>query len=289
MTTHWAQGWISFARDDQVVVLYDESQCFCTHAIVKLHLVQECDNSTDPVVPPEIQQILETFAPVFTTLTGLPPRRQYDHHIPLIHGAKPISIRPYHVAPHLKDEIEKQVQELLEQGVIVHSQSAFSSPVLLVKKSDHTWRLVVDYRHLNTLTVKGKYPLQVIDELLDELSHAQWFSKLDLKAGYHQIRIAPGEEHKRAFQTHNGHYEFKVMAFGLTGAPATFQHAMNASLALVLRKFALVFFDDIFIYSSSYDEHLQHLSAVLEILQKEEWQVKMSKCAFAQRQIAYLV
>jgi hypothetical protein len=107
MTTHWAQGWISFARDDQVVVLYDESQCFCTHAVVELHLVQECDNTTDPVVPPEIQQILDTFAPVFTTPTGLPPHRQYDHHIPLIHGARPISIRPYRVAPHLKDEIEK--------------------------------------------------------------------------------------------------------------------------------------------------------------------------------------
>jgi hypothetical protein len=184
--------------------------------------------------------------------------------------------------------LRNKLKELLEQGVIVHSQSAFSSPVLLVKKCDQTWRLVVDYRHLNALTVKGKYPLPVIDELLDELSGDQWFSKLDWKACYHQIWLAPGEEHKTAFQTHNGHYEFKVMAFGLTGAPATFQHAMNASLAPVLRKFALVFFDDILIYSSSYAEHLQHLSAVLEILQKEQWQVKMSKCAFAQRQIAYL-
>jgi hypothetical protein len=158
----------------------------------------------------------------------------------------------------------------------------------LVKKGDKTWRLVVDYRHLNALTVKGKYPLPVIDELLDELAGSHWFSKLDLKAGYHQIRLAPGEEHKTAFQTHNGHYEFRVMAFGLTGAPATFQHAMNATLAPVLRKFALVFFDDILIYSKNYSDHLHHLETVLQILQRDQWQVKLSKCAFAQEQVHYL-
>jgi hypothetical protein len=185
---------------------------------------------------------------------------------------------------------------LLQQGVISHSNSAFASPVLLVKKGDKhpepnsvpVWRLVIDYRHLNTLTVKGKYPLPVIDELLDELSGAQWFSKLDLRAGYHQIRLAPGEEAKTAFQTHNGHYEFKVMAFGLTGAPATFQFAMNASLAPVFRKFALVFFDDILIYSETYEEHMTHLKEVLAILLRDQWKAKLAKCAFAQQRIAYL-
>ena len=160
---------------------------------------------------------------------------------------------------------------MLEQGVITHSNSPFSAPVLMVRKSDRTWRPVIDFRNLNALTVKGKYPLPVIDELLDELAGARWFSKLDLKAGYHQIRLAPGEEHKTAFQTHNGHYEFKVMAFGLTGAPATFQRAMNATLAPVLRKYALVFFDDILIYSSSWDDHLRHLASVLDILKKDQW------------------
>jgi hypothetical protein len=197
-------------------------------------------------------------------------------------------MRPYRVAPELKTEIERQVQELLQQGVITHSNSAFASPVILVFKEEKAWRMVVDYRMLNALTVKGKYPLPVIDELLDELSGAKWFSKLDLRAGYHQIRLAPGEEYKTAFQTHCGHYEFRVMAFGLTGAPATFQYAMNASLAPVLRKFALVFFDDILIYSQTLEEHVAHLWTILEILRKDQWQVKLSKCAFSQQKIAYL-
>lgn len=114
-------------------------------------------------------------------------------------------------------------------------------------------------------------PPSIIDELLDELLGSRWFSKLDLRAGYHQIRLPPGEEAKTAIQRHNGHYEFKVMAFGLTGAPATFQFAMNASLAPVLRKCALVFFDDILVYSSSYEEHMEHLRMVLEILKKDQW------------------
>jgi hypothetical protein len=288
MITHWDKGWIAIYKDNKTVVLHGDGQQYCTHAMVELHLMHEAVQEQKAVVPPEIEKLLSEYAAVFEAPTGLPPRRQYDHHIPLIPGARPISVRPYRVAPELKTEIEKQIKELLDQGVIVHSSSAFGSPVLLVKKGDKTWRLVVDYRHLNALTIKGKYPLPVIDELLDELSGSWWFSKLDLKAGYHQIRLAPGEEQKTAFQTHNGHYEFRVMAFGLTGAPATFQHAMNASLAPVLRKFALVFFDDILIYSATYSEHLEHVKAVLDILRRDNWQAKMSKCAFAQKQVAYL-
>jgi hypothetical protein len=278
------------------VVLHGGEGPEITHALVELHLLQTLSEAKQATHSQEVQQLLNEFAIVFQEPSGLPPSRQYDHHIPLIPGARPVSMRPYRVAPELKSEIERQIQELLQQGVISHSSSPFASPVLLVKKVDKTpeapilpaWRLVVDYHHLNALTVKGKYPLPVIDELLDELSGACWFSKLDLRAGYHQIRLAPGEEPKTAFQTHNGHYEFKVMAFGLTGAPATFQHAMNASLAPVLRKFALVFFDDILVYSKSYEEHLQHLRAVLEILRRDQWQAKMSKCDFVQPKVAYL-
>lgn len=148
--------------------------------------------------------------------------------------ATPVNLRPYRFNPALKDEIEKQIFDMLKSGVIQPSHSAFSSPALLVKKKDGTWRLVIDYRKLNAITIKGTYPMPIIDELLDELSQAKWFSKLDLRDGYHQIRMAPGEEYKTAFQTHTGHYEYTVMSFGLTGAPATFQSAMNDTLKTVL-------------------------------------------------------
>jgi hypothetical protein len=281
MLTHWSQNWLAIVRQDQLIVLYGDGATGVTHALVELHLVQDI-NSETVSHSPGVQRLLDKFAFVFATPSGLPPRRQYDHQIPLVPGARPVSMRPYRIAPKLKSELERQIQELLEQGVITHSNSAFASPVILVKKDENAWRLVIDYRHLNALTVKGKYPLLVIDGLLDELSGSKWFTKLDLRAGYHQIRLAPGEEYKTAFLTHNGHYEFRVMAFGLTGAPTTFQFAMNASLAPVLWKFALVFFDDILIYSPDYEEHLQHIEQVLEILHRDKWQVKLPKCAFAQ-------
>jgi hypothetical protein len=128
----------------------------------------------------------------------------------------------------------------------------------------------------------------MIDELLDELHGASWFSSLDLRAGFHQILLRPGEEHKIAFQTHIGQFEFRVMAFGLTGAPGTFQKAMNTTLSPLLRKCVLVFFDDILVYNSSFESHLQHLQMVLELLAAENWKIKLSKCSFAQNQISYL-
>lgn len=162
--------------------------------------------------------------------TGLPPRRSYDHTTPLVAGATPVSMRPYRIAPALKIELELQIQEMLASGVIRLSNSPFSSPLLMVKKKDNTWRPVIDYRHLNAMTLKGKFPIPVIDELLDELSGASWFTKLDQRSGYHQIRLAPGEAYKTAFQTHLGHYEFTVISFVLTGAPNTFQFAMEPYL-----------------------------------------------------------
>lgn len=189
-----------------------------------------------------------------------------DHSIPLLPGSKPVNLKPYRFNPALKDEIESQISKMLESGVIQPSHSAFASPALLVRKKDGSWRLVIDYRQLNAITVKSTYPMPIIDELLDELAGAKWFSKLDLRAGYLQIRMKAGDEHKTAFQTHTGHYEYKVMSFGLTGAPATFQGAMSATLKTVLRKFALVFFDDILIYSPDLASHLDHLQQVLSLL-----------------------
>jgi hypothetical protein len=131
---------------------------------------------------------------------------------------------------------------MLSQGIIQPSSSAFASPVLLVKKKDGSFHFCVDFRHLNALTAKSKFLVPVFDQLMDELAHASWFSKLDLRAGFHQILMQPGEEFKTVFQTHLGQYEFRVMVFGLTGAPGTFQGAMNSTLAPGLRRFVIVFF-----------------------------------------------
>ena len=141
---------------------------------------------------------------------------------------------------------------------------------------------------LNALTVKSKFPIPIIDELLDELSQASWFSVLDLRAGFNQIRLAPGEEHKTAFQTHWSQFKYTIMSFSLTGSPNTFQGAMNTTLHPLLRKCVIVFFDDILVYSSSLEDHIVHLRQVLTLLARDQWQVKLSKCKFVQQSISYL-
>jgi hypothetical protein len=184
--------------------------------------------------------------------------------------------------------MEKQISEMLQKGWIQPSTSPYSSPALLVRKKTGDWRLCVNYRRLNALTKKNKYPLPIIEELLEELQGSCWFTSLDLCSGFHQIRMATGEEFKTVFQTHNGHYEYRVMPYGVIGGPATFQTVMNLILAPLLRKCVIVFIDDILIYSKSWEDHLKHIAEVLSILQKHQFHVKMSKCSFAKPQLTYL-
>ncbi|CAO2169428.1 unnamed protein product [Urochloa humidicola] len=290
MKIHWKQKWLSIPYKGDVAVLYGDLPAALEGTVVQVCTVQ-VDISGETVaasIPSEIQDLIQTFAELFEVPTALPPSRSCDHSIPLMEGVAPVQVRPYRYALALKDEIERQVKEMLQNGIIQRSSSPFCSSVLLVKKKDGSWRFCVDYRHLNAITVKGKFPVPIIDEFLDELATASWFTCLDLRAGFHQIRLKPGEEFKTAFQTHFGQFEFRVMAFGLTGAPGTFQEAMNTTLAPYLRKFVLVFFDDILIYSASYEDHLLHIKLVFELLLKDHWKIKLSKCAFAQRQINYL-
>ncbi|XP_074298515.1 uncharacterized protein LOC141629403 [Silene latifolia] len=172
---------------------------------------------------PVLGQLLEQYRRVFDEPKSIPPVKGiFDHKIPLMQGSEPVSIRPYRYPLVKRDIIEKLIQEMLESGTIQPSSSHFASPVVLVGKKDGTWRLCVDYRELNRKTVKNKFPIPVVEELIDELAGATIFSKLDLRAGYHQLRVHPNDVYKTAFKTHGGHYEFMVMPFGLTNAPVSF-------------------------------------------------------------------
>jgi hypothetical protein len=200
----------------------------------------------------------------------------------------PIAVHPYRYPQWQKNELEAQCIKMLTQGIIRPSTSPFSAPVLLVKKHDCTWCFCVDYRALNAATVKDKFPIPIVEELLDELNGAKFFTKLDPRSGYHQIRVSHEDIEKTAFRIHHGHFEFLVMPFGLSNAPATFQALMNSVLGPFLQKFVLVFFDDILIYSNTWTEHLQHIRVVLTVLRANNLHVKRSKCSFANPTVTYL-
>jgi hypothetical protein len=200
----------------------------------------------------------------------------------------PIVVRPYRYLQLVKDELERQCHDMLKQGIIQPSSFAFSSPVLLVKKHDGTWRFRVDYRALNSHTVRDMFPIPVVDELLDELRGTQFFSKLDLRNGYHQVLMDADDVAKTTFHTHHGHFEFLVMPFRLSNAPTTFQALVNDVLSDFIRHFILVFFDDILVYNNSWSSHLQHVRPVLLRLREHQLVVKRSKCAFVIVTVAYL-
>ncbi|GJV86179.1 putative reverse transcriptase domain-containing protein [Tanacetum coccineum] len=213
--------------------------------------------------------IIRNFPEVFPEdLSGLPPTRQVEFQIDLIPGAAPVARAPYRLAPSEMKELSDQLQELSDKGFIRPSSSPWGAPVLFVKKKDGSFRMCIDYQELNKLTVKNHYPLPRIDDLFDQLQGSSVYSKIDLRSGYHQLRVREEDIPKTTFRTRYGHYEFQVMPFGLTNAPAVFMDLMNRVCKPFLDKFVIVFIDDILIYSKNKKEHEEHLTAILELLKK---------------------
>ncbi|GJX24897.1 putative reverse transcriptase domain-containing protein, partial [Tanacetum coccineum] len=234
---------------------------------------------------PVVNEFLDVFP---EDLPGIPPERQVEFRIELIPGATPIAKTLYRLAASEMKELMSQLQELLDKGFIRPSSSPWGAPILFVKKKDGSMRMCIDYRELNKVTVKNVYPLPRIDDLFYQLQGARWFSKIDLRSGYHQLKVREEDIPKTAFRTRYGHYEFVVMPFGLTNAPTIFMDLMNRVCRPMLDKSVIVFIDDILVYSKSKEEHEAHLREVLETLRKERLYAKFAKCEFWLQEIQFL-
>ncbi|XP_019056669.1 PREDICTED: uncharacterized protein LOC109116182 [Tarenaya hassleriana] len=256
----------------------------------ELNQGDETDKPDQPTIPAEVRRVLNEFSDVMPEELPkrLPPRRGIDHAIELIPGAKPPAMPPYRMAPPELAELKRQIEDLLEAGYIQPSKAPYGAPVLFQKKKDGSLRMCIDYRALNKVTVKNKYPIPLIADLFDQLKDARVFSKLDLRSGYYQVRVAEGDEPKTACITRYGSFEFKVMPFGLTNAPATFCTMMNQIFHDYLDKFVVVYLDDIVVYSRDLSEHVGHLRTVLNVLRDNELYIKLEKCSFAQTEVEFL-
>jgi hypothetical protein len=239
-------------------------------------------------VSPPVAALLHKYSHVFGKRAGLPPDRGIAHVIPEEPGSKSVFRNPYRLSPAETAEVGTQVAELLKLGLIEPSNSPYGAPILFVTKKDGTLRMCCDWRRLNSQTIKSRYPLPRIDQLLDQLHGAKYFSSLDLQSGYHQIRILPEDVPKTAFTTPTGHYQFKVMSFGLCNAPSTFQAVMNKVFQRLLYKGVLVYMDDILIYAKTAEEHAHLLEEVLKLLKQNDLYAKLSKCEFEQTELKYL-
>ncbi|KAA0067829.1 retrotransposon protein, putative, Ty3-gypsy subclass [Cucumis melo var. makuwa] len=255
----------------------------CTAFLAHIVVVQR--EKLKPEDVPVVKEFLEVFP---DDLSGLPPDREIEFTIELLPGIAPISQAPYRMASSELKELKMQLQELVDKGCIRPSVSPWGAPVLFVKKKDGTLRLCIEYRQLNKVTIRNKYPLPRINDLFDQPRGAALFSKIDLRSGYHQLKVRESDIAKRAFRTRYGHYEFRVMPFGLTNAPTAFMDLMNRIFHQYLDQFVIVFIDDILVYSVDRESHEEHLRIVLQTLRDKQLYAKFSKCEFWLEQVVFL-
>ena len=251
---------------------------------------EEKDDGLGKLMPMEIKEVLDEFKDVMSPEfpKRLPPRREKDHKIELELGAKPLAMRPYRMAPLELEELRRQLKKLLDARFIQPSKALHGMLILFQKKHDGSLRMCIDYRALNKVTVKNKYPISLIAYLFDQLGRTRYFTKLDLRSGYYQVRIAQRDESKTTCVTRYVSYEFLVMPFSFTNALVTFWTLMNKIFHSYLDKFVAMSLDDIVIYSNTFKEHVEHLRKVFKILSQNELYVKKEKCSFAKEEVSFL-
>jgi hypothetical protein len=237
-------------------------------------------NHLDVVSTLDIRTVSEYPDVFLEELPGMPPDHEIEFVIELVPGTAPIFKRPYRMAANQLAELKEQLQELLDKGYIRPSASPWGTPVISVPKKDGKQRICVDYRSLNEVTIKNKYLLLSIDDLFDQLKGAYIFSKIDLRSRYHQLKIRVSDIPKTNFITSYGLYEYTVMSFRLTNAPACFMYLMNKVFMEYLDKFVVVFIDDILIFSKNEEEHDEHLHLILQKLRENQLYAKLNKCEF---------